>query len=162
MRDQLRDRPLRTDLPVNPRTRGERLRYARISNNLSQQQFARGIKQIAGGSVSKSMVSQWEVGGVKNPSNANMLAIQSITGFSMEWIVNGRGPQRVSLPSSDPNNIAPLDVVRLAKAMKAANPGLEDADVRAKVVAGLYDLLGDTPDVSPAHLARFAAALSKA
>lgn len=154
-------RPLRTTAVQKPRTQGERIRYARIESNLSQSQLARGVSSYAKSKITKSLVSQWERDSVANPNNANMLGVQMVTGFAVQWLVNGRGPQRLVIPSADPNNIAPLDVSRLARAMKAANPTLEDPEGRARTVAALYDLLGDTPDIAPALLARFAATLSR-
>lgn len=155
-------RPLRTSAARSPKNQGERIRVARIESNLSQAQLASAISKISGGRVTKSLVSQWETGDVKNPNNANMLAIQVITGFSMNWLVTGRGPQRVTLPSARTDTIAPLDQGRLARAIAAAVPDLPDTHRIARAVGGLYDLLGDTPDIKDDLLARFAAALLKA
>lgn len=155
-------RPLRTTSPENPITLGERIRFARLSLDISQAQFADRIKRSGGGgNISKSLVSQWERGGVKNPNNANLLAVQAVTGFAIEWLINGKGPQRVTIPSTRREaTAASLDRALLARAIAATSPPGTDADQQARVIAGLYDLLGDTPDVSPKLLARLAKTLA--
>lgn len=145
---------------AKPRTKGQRIRYARIACNLSQPQLAKAVGQISKTPVSKSLVSQWERDQVKNPTNDNMLAVQAVTGFALEWLVNGRGPQRVSL-SKAAASIGTLDHARLGRALEAAMPDLEDPKGVASVVASLYELLADAPDVSGTVLARFASTLSQ-
>ncbi|MCR6496203.1 helix-turn-helix domain-containing protein [Thermomonas sp. S9] len=77
-------RPLRTTLPQNPKTQGERIRYARISSNLTQQQLAQAVGRITKSVIDKATVSKWEGDSTSNPTNANMLAIQAVTGFSVQ------------------------------------------------------------------------------
>jgi transcriptional regulator with XRE-family HTH domain len=152
-------RPLRTTAVQKPTTQGERIRFARIACNLSQPQLARAVSQISKSKVTKSLVSQWERDSVANPNNANMLAIQAVTGHSLEWLVSGRGPQKVSLPKATADSSAPLDAQRLARCFLAVNPALEMPLEKARTVAALYDLLGDTPDMSTVTLQRLAATL---
>lgn len=154
-------RALRTASVPKPRTQGERIRYARIACNLSQQSLASAVAAISKQKISKSLVSKWELDGVANPNGANMLAIQAITGFSTQWLVTGKGPQRAEIPT--PAALAPLDIDRLAKALAAAEPGLGvDYVETARVVSALYDMLSDTPEIAPALLARFATTLKNA
>lgn len=151
-------RPLRTQAPLKPRTQGERIRYARLNCGLTQQQLADAVSAISNMRVSKSLVSKWELDGVNNPNNANMLALQAVTGFDVTWLVTGRGAQRVSMPDRKHSN--PLDPDRLAKALAAAAPGLRiDYATTARVASELYEILTDTPEVAPAVLERFAAHL---
>lgn len=150
-------RPLRTTAPARPRTFAERIRYARISANLSQPQFAKQLALITRTKINKSLVSQWELGKVANPNNETLYAIQAVTGFSAEWLVRGRGPEHVADPKAEP-----LNIDLLARAMAAAMPELGDtAGAKAKRVAALYELLADTPNIDPALLTRIADTLSK-
>lgn len=152
--------PLRSHAVARPKTLGERIRYARISCNLSQGELAAAIRLQTGRKITKSLIGQWERGGIANPNNEYLLAVQASTGFSMDWLIRGRGPEKATLPAAGAST-APLDESLLARAMLAAEPGLTDASRRAKVVSALYGLLVDTPDIAPALLARFAATLAK-
>lgn len=145
-------RPLRTSLPQNPQTQGERIRYARISSNLTQQQLATAVGKITKTAIDKATVSKWEGDSTSNPTNANMLAIQAVTGFSMSWLVNGRGEMRVAHAQH-----SGLQVAVLGRAMRATFGEVDDAIPAA--VATLYDLILDAPSVSDAVLKRTAAAL---
>lgn len=139
------------------KTQGERIRYARQQAGLSLAQVASGIRLLTGSKASKSLIGQWERGGVNNPNNANMLALAQVTGFSVEWIVRGRGPERGVPASAKAAAAAAIDKQRLARAIAATGQALPDAFVRT--VADLYDMLGDTPDIRDDVLARFAATL---
>jgi transcriptional regulator with XRE-family HTH domain len=154
-------KPLRSHAVANPKTKGERIRYARIASNLSLQELADAIKVMVGGKVTRSQVSRWERDDIKNPNNINMLAIQGITGFSADWLVRGKGPQKAVVPSADAVAAAAIDVPRLARALEAANPGATSAQAHARIVGALYDLIGDTPDIEPSLLARIAATLAR-
>ncbi len=154
-------RPLRTSAAENPRTQGERIRFARLAMDLSQGQFAERLGRSGGGKISKSLVSMWERGGIKNPNNANLLAIQAVTGFAMEWLISGKGPQKVTIPSTRRDaTAAAIDRELLARAIAAVAPAGTDAANFARMIGGLYDLLGDTPDLSDELLARFAKTLA--
>lgn len=153
-------RALRTTALQKPRTQGERIRFARVACNLSQEQLGKAISAISKQKVSKSLVSKWERDGVSNPNNSNMLALQAATGFSVEWIVNGRGPQRAQIPSQ--RETEPLNPALLAKALAGAAPNvtMDYTDV-ARVAASLYRVLSDTPELEPAILAAFAAEIRR-
>lgn len=143
---------MRTSLPVNPATQGERIRYARISANLTQQQLADAVSKLTKGAVDKGTVSKWEGDTTSNPTNANILAIQAVTGFSVTWLVHGRGEMRVSAMRSESLN---LDV--LTRAIRVVAPNLAASVVVA--IGAVYDLILDAPDVSDSVLARTAAAI---
>lgn len=151
-------RPLRTQLPEQVDTIGRRIRYARISSGLSQPSLARAIAQITKTKCSTSLVSKWELDQIDNPNNATMLALQAVTGFSMPWLVSGKGPRRVELPT--PRELGSMKPELLARALQASLPGLGiDYEHAAQVTAKLYGILTDTPDIPPELLARFALAL---
>lgn len=147
-------RPLRTTLPQNPHTQGERIRYARISANLTQKQLADAVSKITKGDISKATVSKWEGDATSNPTNPSMLAIQAVTGFSISWLVNGRGEMRVSTAPH-----AGLQAEVLARSLRAVLG--ESAGGSAAAVATLYDLILDAPGVSDAVLQRTATALTE-
>ena len=147
-------RPLRTSLPDSPRTQGERIRYARITSNLTQQQLAQAVAKITKGVIDKGSVSKWESDSTSNPTNANMLAIQAVTGFSVQWLVHGRGEMRASSAKH-----VGLDAAALGRAMRAVIPGVTDQ--QASAAATLYDLILDAPGVSETTLQRTAAALTE-
>lgn len=153
-------RPLRTQSVAKPRTQGERIRVARIAANLSQPQLARAVSQITKTKVSKSLVSQWERDDVANPNNASMLAIQSVTGFAMEWLVSGRGPQRYSLAPVG-EAVRGLNQELLSRAFMAVCPEVDKPETKAKVIGALYDLLAEAPDTADSALQRLAATLLK-
>jgi len=67
---------------------GERIRLIREKLGLSQEEFGKRI------GVTKAAVSQWESGEIKNYRNANLFAIQNLSGYSAEWIVTGEGSER--------------------------------------------------------------------
>lgn len=145
-------RPLRTSIPQNPQTQGERIRYARISSNLTQKQLAQAVGKITKTAIDKGTVSKWEGDSTSNPTNANMLAIQAVTGFAMTWLVTGRGEMRATQAAH-----TGLQVDVLGRAMRATFDEFDDAMPGA--VATLYDLILDAPSVSDAVLKRTASAL---
>lgn len=145
-------RPLRTSIPQNPQTQGERIRYARISSNLTQKQLAQAVGKITKTAIDKGTVSKWEGDSTSNPTNANMLAIQAVTGFAMTWLVTGRGEMRATQTAH-----TGLQVAVLGRAMRATFGEVDDAMPGA--VATLYDLILDAPSVSDAVLKRTASAL---
>lgn len=151
-------RPLRTQLPQQVDTIGRRIRFARISSGLSQPSLARAIAQITKTKCSTSLVSKWELDQIGNPNNATMLALQAVTGFALTWLVSGKGPRRVELPT--PRELEALRPELLARALEAAMPKLGlDYGHAAQVASKLYGILTDTPDIPPELLARFAMAL---
>lgn len=155
-------RPLRTSAVTEPRTFGERIRYARLSTDLSQEQFANRINAIVGGSSSKSLISMWERDLIKNPQNANLLAVQAVTGMSMQWLATGKGQRRINMPVKNATqSTVALDVQALTRALATADPKLEDPARTARIVAGLYDVLCDTPDLPQSLLDRFASGLAR-
>lgn len=156
-------RPLRTHALQNPRTQGERIRYARLHLDISQDELARRVRQTGGGKVSKSLVSQWERDSVKNPNNANLLAIAAVTGFTPTWLIHGKEPKRQTVASR--GEVAGIDVDRLTRAIAAAKSAL-DADAlmpsrAARVIAALYETLMDAPGLDDSTLATFAATLAR-
>lgn len=154
-------RPLRTTAATTPRTLGERIRYARLSIDVSQEQFAKRISENGGGKISKSLVSMWERDDVKNPQNANLIAVQAVTGFRFEWLTTGAEPKRIQIPArASTPSITPINVELLARALATAYPTLADSDSQARIVSGLYELLRDSPDLTPPMLATFAVGLA--
>ncbi len=144
--------PLRTSAPLNPATQGDRIRYARLTSNLSQQSFAAAIAKITKTKVDKSAVSKWESESTANPTNASLMAIQAVTGFSAQWVVTGKGEERARHTV-----IGGVQIDVLTRAVGIVFP---DSNPSVAVAIGtLYDLILDAPDVSDTALARTAAAL---
>lgn len=148
-------RPLRTQLPPNPETQGERIRYARISSNLTQQQFADGISKLTRGKIDKGTVSKWEADSTANPGNATMLAIQAVTGFALGWLVNGKGDPKAKTAAG-----LGIQAPVLSRALTVVFPNVPPASIVA--VATLYELILDAPDVSDQALRSVADALKAA
>lgn len=73
---------------------GQRVRYARIESGLSQSELAKRVSHITKTRTSKSLVSRWELDKVANPQNVTMMAVSAVTGFSMRWLCEGKGPER--------------------------------------------------------------------
>lgn len=154
-------RALRTAPVKHPKTQGERIRFARQSCGLSQSAFGKAIGAISKMQISKSLVSKWELDGVANPNNANLLAMQAVTGYAFDWFVQGGPPRRVEIPSA--NGSSPLNPELLSRALRAAEPELEiDYEAAGRVMAPLYDVLLDTPEIEAGMLARFAKSLRRA
>lgn len=148
-------RPLRTESIGTPRTQGQRIRFARIAAELSQEALGEQIQKAGGSKASKSLISQWERDGVKNPTNDNLFAIQAVTGFSAQWIATGKGdPKAKVAPASKLNTEA------LSRALAAVMPGADSAK-NADIVADLYDALIDSPDITDKALSSLASAFSR-
>ena len=143
-------RPLRTAAVEKPVTTGQRIRFARLECNLSQQALAAGVASITKSKVSKSTVSTWETELVNVPSHSNLRAIQAVTGFAVEWLTTGKGDQRASIRSGD------LDADRLQVILKAIDPDRADIAREARIIALLYKVLASTPSIPPTLLAEMA------
>lgn len=151
----MKSRPLRTSAVDKPKTLGQRIRFARLSCNLSQEAFAKRISGITEVYVRKGHVSQWETDEIENPSHANLSAIQAITGFDVHWLATGKGNQRLS-PKSDAIKSDAIDEGRLALVLAAIYPDRPDITRDARVVALLYQVLTSTPTMAPPVLAQLA------
>lgn len=143
-------RPLRTTAVEKPVTTGQRIRFARLDCNLSQQALAAGISSITKVKIGKSLVSSWETDVVDTPSHSNLSAIQAVTGFAVEWLATGKGDQRASIRSSE------LDVDRLKLILKAIDPDRAGIPREARTIALLYKVLASTPTIPPSLLAEMA------
>lgn len=68
----------------------DRIKTAREGAGLSQTQLAEycGVKPQA--------VSQWESGSTKSPKPDHLFAISKATGYSHEWLITGKGPQKAT------------------------------------------------------------------
>lgn len=150
-----RSRDLRTTLPANTDTPGSRIRYARISAGLSQDQLAIGIGKACKSNVTKGLISKWESGAVANPTNTHLFAIQALTGFSAQWIATGREPRTASAVTRKTG----IDAEILRAAIVAIPIPWHDQRALATLLATLYDLKHDEPSVSHSVLERTAAAL---
>lgn len=138
--------PRLTDSSPAPKTQGERIRYARVACGLSQGQLAKAVSLITKNSVTKSQVSQWERDSIKNPTNANMLGIQAATGFSMRWLVSGRGDPKATMEPV--TAVGTIDRDRLQRAITGVLPTLPGIEEKAQRIAAWYEVLGDAKDLS--------------
>lgn len=139
---------------------GERIKHARKTCNLSQAQLAETISAATGSKITKSLVSQWESGRVASPNTANLLAIQSATGFRAEWILHGTLPQkRETTATKRGHKEAEVDVVLLERIMREVFKTTTDPKRAAKAVVRMYQSLANNDgNTSPLTLlARFAA-----
>jgi phage repressor protein C with HTH and peptisase S24 domain len=122
---------------------------------LTQERFANALaKQSKNKALDKAVVSKWESDVTTNPNNASMLAIQAVTGFSLQWLIHGTGEMRVATEATPD-----LHQESLERAILAVFPNAQTEEVRA--VSALYSLVVDAPDVSDVSLARTAAAILK-
>ncbi|MGO1000736.1 helix-turn-helix domain-containing protein [Lysobacter sp. CA196] len=149
-------RHLRTVAVLDPQTLGQRIRFARTENNLTQEDLAAGIGKLTRSSkINKSLISIWEKGGVSSPTHANLMAVQSITGFSAKWLATGVGERKMRLTSTD------LNVERLTQVLKALNPEAPNPRGEALAISVLYKILTDNPDTPAATLDQVAGALPR-
>lgn len=117
---------LRTEAPPLLDAQGDRIRYARVTAGLSQDQLAAGLRAQTGSRMTKSLISHWERGAVKNPVGANMVVIAHLTGYAYEWLING-GPVPVEVPDTsardlmlDHVHVTPAGMVWLATKIRAS------------------------------------------
>lgn len=153
----MKSRPLRTAAVDKPKTLGQRIRFARLSCNLSQDAFAKRISKITEVYVRKGHVSQWETDEIETPSHANLSAIHAVTGFDVNWLATGKGDQRQPFsPKPDAIKSDAIDEGRLALVLAAIYPDRPDITRDARVVALLYQVLTSTPTMAPPVLAQLA------
>lgn len=67
--------------------KGKRIREARQSIGVSQEQFAKAI------GVKKATVSHWETGRTKDIKNAHFEKIVELTMYNAKWLATGEGPR---------------------------------------------------------------------
>lgn len=150
---------------TDKRTKGGRIRYARESNNLSQDELGAAISTIVGRRISKGNVSAWESGKIKDFAHDNLIAMEAITGFSMHWIIGGKGPERVEDRKGGAVSViekaAKLNVAGLEMSMRVAwqHVGGSDFTKAAKLAAKLYNVFHDAPELNEAGLLRIAQAI---
>lgn len=158
---------LRSHSSSSLETSGARIRHARLSVDMTQEEFAKRISQVSSCKITKAAVSKWETNNTGAPQPENAFAIQAITGFSAYWLVTGRGEERVPQPSERdnraPENLeASLDHGLLQRALTIAVTvtGADAAARTASVTTGLYDVLLKSPELNDAVLASIATVLA--
>lgn len=143
-------------------TFASRVKEARRESNLSQAELARAIAHITKSPITKSLISQWENGKVKNPQIATMSALEAVTGFSQSYLATGRGPRKASMGQAlaDSQRAQPLDRTALARAIQFALDARAVSHERTTAVClALYDILCESPDTPAAALTRVAGLL---
>lgn len=90
-------------------TQQERIRLARRTAGLSQQQLAQAV------GVQRSAVSHWEAPQGKNPSVSHLREVALVSGIQFEWLVTGRGSMTLSKD-------AQLDSIATAEALLIEDP----------------------------------------
>ena len=140
---------------------GQRVKHARIANNLTQQELANAIAHITGSKTKKGLISQWERGAVGNPQNITMLALQAVTGFSLIWLVSGTGQERVSpaallvnTPQAHYGSNVSRDTLRRSIIIAATEQNEPQAIANAAIE--IVETLADEPDISDSILRRIA------
>lgn len=142
-------------------TFGQRVRHARRECQLTQAALAKRVAHISRTQTSKSLVSHWENDRVANPQNATILAIVAVTGFSQEWLINGKGPERLKLPGlmvAEPAAVygKGLDRVLLRRAILVACEEQKTPDGIANAAIEVFETLADEPDAPDGALRRIA------
>lgn len=84
-------------------TIGTRIKEAREAAGLNQAQLAARI------GVERQAISQLESGVTKNPKPANLLKIARVTGYSIVWLIEGRGPRNAKEAAEDWLDLSNLD-----------------------------------------------------
>ena len=90
-------------------TQQERIRLARRTAGMSQQQLAQAV------GVQRSAVSHWEAPQGKNPSVSHLREVALVSGIQFEWLVTGRGSMTLSKD-------AQLDSIATAEALLIEDP----------------------------------------
>lgn len=77
-------------------------RIIEAMGEMPQAEFSRRV------GVSESAVNQWRLGKTKSLKAATATSIQSVTGYSAQWLVTGKGPKRIgpAPPSPPPRDYA--------------------------------------------------------
>lgn len=110
-----------------------------------------GIARITRMPVDKGTVSKWENDSTANPTNANLLALQAITGYSAAWLVRGDG-EKLARNAVDRS----IDEAVLGRSILLVFPKATPNVIKA--IATLYDLIHEAPDVPTSVLQRTAEA----
>jgi len=140
---------------------GQRVKHARITNKLTQKELANGIANITGSKTKKGLISQWERGVVENPQNSTMMALQAVTGFALEWLVSGTGPERVSPTSllvAEPKAVYGQNISRamLRRSIIIAASEQTSPEAIADAAIEIVETLADEPGIPDAVLKRIA------
>jgi transcriptional regulator with XRE-family HTH domain len=90
-------------------TQQERIRLARRTAGMSQQQLAQAV------GVQRSAVSHWEAPQGKNPSVSHLREVALVSGIQFEWLVTGRGSMTLSKDTQ-------LDSIATAEALLIEDP----------------------------------------
>lgn len=109
------------------KTIGDRIKQARTANEkMTQAELAK----LCG--VSRSAVTQWESGQSKTLKPENLLCVADKTGFSIRWLITGKGEERqhsvklVPTAASKSKTINSL-VHQLAEEILLAEPEIQQA-----------------------------------
>ncbi|MCA9181374.1 MAG: helix-turn-helix domain-containing protein [Planctomycetales bacterium] len=149
---------------ANISTKGGRIRYAREEAKLSQSQLAATLAALVGRKIQKGSISQWETNNVVDFAHETLIALERVTGFSLYWIVTGKGPERVEketkkgralvetfVPHVDVDVLA--NCVEIAQSLAGSQRTATDV---ARVIAKLYSLDRDVPSFTEANLRKVA------
>lgn len=142
-------------------TFGKRVRHARLACGLTQAEFAKAIARLTHTLTVKGLVSQWENDKIANPNNATLLAIQAVTGHAAEWLVSGRGEQKVrsaNLLLNEPAATYGKGITReiLHRAIVIAASEKRDPVDIADAAIEVVETLADEPGIPDAVLKRIA------
>jgi transcriptional regulator with XRE-family HTH domain len=140
-------------------TFASRVREARADAGLSQSELARAIARITKTKMNKSLVSQWELGRVKNPQIETLSALVAVTGFTHDYLSTGKGPKKASLSAAlhAAQEAKPLNRTALARAVTAVFEQTPTSAAQAGDVAlSLYDILVESPGTDAAALRQMA------
>jgi len=113
-------------------TLGARCRLARIELDLSQADFARRLTN-RDFTIGRQGVNKIELDQVVDPGSKTMIRYQEITGYSVRWLVTGRGEPKAASGTSAP---APADIN--IRAMGLALGALREAET-VPAVASMPD-----------------------
>lgn len=142
-------------ISVYTKTIGARIRHARQSCEMTQENFANGVALVTKTKCNKSLVSKWESDSAV-PVASTLSAIASVTGFALQWLATAEGPERGKLAKlriEDRNDKARESMRR---AVRIAQREQKDPDRVADAIIECFYMIADEPDIPDTALKRIA------
>lgn len=135
---------------------GARIKHARLACDMTQENFASAVAMVTKSRCNKSLVSKWESDSAV-PVIATLSAIASVTGFALEWIGTGNGPERSRLRKLriEENTEAARAMMRRAVAVAMKEQKNNPAKIPDAIIECFY-MLADEPDIPDSALRRIA------
>lgn len=140
---------------ANTKTLGARIKLARVSCDMTQENFANAIALLTKTRCNKSLVSKWEAESAV-PVVSTLAAISSVTGYSLEWLSTGTGPERARPKKLRIEERTDASRAIMRRAVAIAHKEQRDPLRVADAIIEIFEMLADDPNIPDAALRRIA------